>query len=757
MLLVLAASRLKTVFVIVLILLVQFASAGVPEKSNSKHKFIADLINTGTTMWPAWLQACDSLNRILSGPLTGENVSYRWQPAYAGWLQQAREEAVADFVRGYFFIDANPIYPTRDPNIRVYQAYESITFTDGFVTAVGDEFIAEIVPLGSQVPAPSNNTGSANSDMNWVLAKSFDENGNVTGESKQFFDNSGRLLQSQTKTKYRKDPTTAYTHVFASQPVRDALGRDAMATMSAPIDNSEFIYKPDFVRNGSGGAYDYKNFDRYKLNNNETDKTNNPDAVGGQNVPGTLGWYYGSNNTWEPYTPTTQHPYSRLTYYRDGTGNTKKSAGVGEEFKMGSGHELSSYITPVISELDHYLQVRNKYFSVAEMGATPVTLQHEAIQSVSMDANGRMGITILDKGGKILLAARPGTDMQITNSVTLSAVEDNLKNSKLYFRIFNDNSAVSITGDYTLSDMNTELPVSLINGSQLNKGYYKAQANSGTVTVNYANGYTDVSYYFYNQLGQLKASIASEGVKKLINGATYSAIGNVPFVSLNEYDDQGRLVKSTTTDGGTRENVYRTDGKVRFSQNAEQKLAGSFSYTNYDQYGRPFESGEYKPGTGGIPFNSDLTAASPMRNILEDISVTGGLINGTRKDVSMTLYDVVDNSHNLGSPYLQDKEYLGGTVTMTQKYSSIVNNTPNSADLVSSNWYNYNEDGKMVWSVQYIKGLGYKTTDYTYDVQGRLVKKDYQKGPTNTDRFIHYYDYDKVTQKLVRYLPASMI
>jgi RHS repeat-associated protein len=844
MLLVPAASRIRTVMLVLMIMLVQFVSAGVPGNDNKNprvYKFITDCNNAYIAVWPAWLQGCDSLNHILLGPLTAGNVSCRWQPAYAEWLQQAGNGSVADFMRGYFFIDANPVYNSYVPGTTLYQAYESITFDVGFQTAVGDEFIAEIVGV-----TPPTSGGSANTNMNWVLAKTFDENGNVTNENKQFFDNSGRSMQTQSRVNYRQNyNNTTVTNVFASQPLRDALGREVVNTMSAPINNSEFGYKPDFVLNKSGDPYTYKDFDRFNpagTQNDLTDKTNSPDPVGGQAIPGTLGWYYGSNNTLEPYTATSEFPYSRKSIYRDGTGSAKKIAAAGEVFIMGSNRESSTYTTPVSNELTNYLQVRNRFFPSSKIGELPANLANNALQLVAKDANGKETVVINDNDGNTLMTARPGSDLQVANSVILTAAdaypyklfashlpgvgvtinsisgandinvyntyngpatlvysgpatswpmpagyggdisvestgpfsiiyqvgdrEGNLgdainlssqynpSNAILYFRIFNDNSAVSISGDYTLYDMNmnTEAATNLVNGNQLNKGYYKVKANSGAVTVNYANGYTDITYNFYNQLGKNVASIAPEGVKKLLGTgyANYTTLDEVPFVSTSEYDTQGRLVKSTTTDGGTNEIVYRADGHIRFAQNADQKTNGRYSYTNYDKFGRAIESGEYKPETGGISFNNDLTAASnPMRDILEDISATGGLTNGTKKDVIMTLYDVTDNTHGQGTNYEQAPQYLGGKVSMIRKYSSIVNNTPNSANLISCTWFNYDENESILWKVFYIQGLGYKTLNFTYDINGRIVKKDFQKGdPTGTERFIHYYEYDPVTQNL---------
>jgi RHS repeat-associated protein len=82
------------------------------------------------------------------------------------------------------------------------------------------------------------------------------------------------------------------------------------------------------------------------------------------------------------------------------------------------------------------------------------------------------------------------------------------------------------------------------------------------------------------------------------------------------------------------------------------------------------------------------------------------------------------------------------------KYSSLSGNPPYSTtNLVSATWFNYDEEGKLVWQIQFTSGLGYKTTDFIYDVQGRLIKKIYQKNVA-AEYFAHYYEYDPSTQEL---------
>ena len=244
-------------------------------------------------------------------------------------------------------------YDVRDPSITDYQATSSITFGTGFQTADGDAFIAEIVPGTFGVPQATNLSGTADANINWTQATTFDENGTIISDAKDFFDDNGRKIQTQDKSFYRASASTIYTHVLASASIRDGFGRDAASTLLAPIDYADFSYRSNFlVHNSSGTIYNHQNFDL----STSGDKTNNPDPLWDVSVStpvqGTLAWYYSKYNSWEPYTAETAYPYSRQTFYQDGTGNNKKSASAGDQLRAGLGREQSSYITPVANELD---------------------------------------------------------------------------------------------------------------------------------------------------------------------------------------------------------------------------------------------------------------------------------------------------------------------------------------------------------------------------------------------------------------------
>lgn len=649
-----------------------------------------------------------------------------------------------------------------------------------------------------QVPvAPAN--GNADIDKNWSYSKVYDVNGNVVGEKKIFFGTKGELLQTQAKN-------YSYGHVLASQPINDAQGRPVVQTQSAPINSNDFAFKSNFV-----SGYNYSNFDDAK--------TNNPDPVTDGGV-GTLGWYYGQNNTWEKYQDATPYPYNRTDFYKDGTEMVKRSAGIGATFKMGSGHESCSYITPANKELQYYTQVRDNYFTAAELGQMPLLADIKAIQSISKDANGKIGIAIQDKSGKTLMTARPGNDITASTQTSIAAMNyqivlhsDNfdygfhslvmhangadgvviLDNIQVYsgplsgysfpvnggyldvkikankgftidykrgsfllgpIRIFKGVQAtslgtdqesyyfslinaagtiVSVTpdattgGTYELYDMLTEQLVPGFTGSAvLPQGNYKLVALRGKVNLTYTNGYTDVSYNFYNQLGQLLVSLAPEGVKRLLqNGfSAYPTKADLPFASFYNYNLKRLVINSKNADMKQTHYIYRKDGKLRFSQNANQLQEGAFTYANYDKWGRSIERGEFNPTVGDITFNS-----AAMNAILEDVSPSGGLpidYVTKRKDWVKTLYDLPDNSHGLAG-YIQNDIFLRNTVSVTEKGNS-------------KTWYNYNEFDQITWIITWTSGLGYKTIDYSYDHLERLVKMVYQKA--QVDAFVHHYEYD---------------
>jgi RHS repeat-associated protein len=680
---------------------------------------------------------------------------------------------------------------------------------------------AESITLlpGAQLQAGANitlriGTGNPadNTDMNWVLSRSYDEEGRVIGESKAFFDDNGKSLQTQAKN-------VVTGQVLATQTIYDGQGRAAINTLPAPIDYTGFRYKPDFVTTADGKNYNYLNFEDAKINT--------PDPLG-NNVFGTLGWYYSKNNNLEPYIGTTQYPFGQTDFYNDGSGAIKRAAGPGDELRMGKGREAWAFNSPVLAELSHYKSIRDKFFPVGTAGQSDA-LTGRALQTVTSDADGTENVSITDLSGNVLMQARAATAttpvgevLTVSNSfklikqapfeyyfkgdeagdyaVNLTVKGGNIKiyestdggvsyteiyngpasqySSKPgYIDLYKIDSEQSFTVSYsvvpsmgptmvmcddcpsqlaapgksqlfyfkllqagpvTLSTTNWQIldmqangaALDFTSGNTLPTGYYKVvptdNAPLGEATLTYSNKFTGISYNFYNQLGQVIASLAPKGVQQLLPTASinnYGAAANVPFINLYEYDLQGRLTAVTEPDAGRTEYVYRKDGQIRFSRQAEQAKVtngGTFSYTNYDRWGRAVESGEY---VGTTPFTTAQTDATLQESIAND----GGL-SGTKRHWVRTYYDTPNSTHGL-SGYQQDEAYLKGAVSRTENENT-------------KTWYSYDSQGRLTWTIQELPNIGKKTVDYTYDMLGNVLTVTYQKN-TPTERFTHYYTYDQ--------------
>lgn len=490
----------------------------------------------------------------------------------------------------------------------------SITLKPGVHFKPGSHVLLQINAALSIPPAPNN--PQADLDMNWTLGRSYRADGTVIGEQKSFFDHNGRPLQQQYKD-------LSNGHVLAAQTLYDAAGRPSLSTLSAPINNADFAYKADFVQDPAGNPYTYHNFDRYRNGTGYVDKAHSPDAVGGKGTPGTLGWYYSNNNSWEPHVDITDYPYVRQSYSHDGTGMPVKSAGPGDEYRMGKGHEVESYNLSGAAFI-HYWQTRNKFFSESELGAVRdyYHIKNFITTQAQKNQNGEYAVQVtLD--GQMLLTGR--VDPTLSGGGSVEYDSESPLDYPPYFLITH-RQWVEVSGSGILWNLTTGEQISITGGDrELEPGYYRI--GPGIREIEYSQGIVDLSYFIYNQLGQLVASIPPEGVKKLLNGGinNYNNKEDIPFITLYRYDGQGRLVWVKEPDAaGPTEFVYRRDGAIRFSQNAKQRPEGRYSFTNYDYLGRAVESGEFKPGTGGVAFNADISSSTPMRNILENTTAQGG-------------------------------------------------------------------------------------------------------------------------------------
>ena len=146
-------------------------------------------------------------------------------------------------------------------------------------------------------------------NLNWISSISYDLSGQTKSKMINYYNTLGNSTQSHTW-----DIMT--DTIWVSEVKYDYQGRAAFQTLSAPK-GTNFGYVSGFVRNSLNGTYTTGHFDV------------NPDAPSyvSSTTPNTLGYYYSSNNTTEPYQDVTQYPFSRTVFSELNPGAVKKSSG----------------------------------------------------------------------------------------------------------------------------------------------------------------------------------------------------------------------------------------------------------------------------------------------------------------------------------------------------------------------------------------------------------------------------------------------
>jgi RHS repeat-associated protein len=484
-----------------------------------------------------------------------------------------------------------------------------------------------------------------NECVNWLGATIYSINADGSpkeiSSSKTYLDGAGSPIQTQVKSFVNNE-------VFATQIVRDAEGKDVLTTLAAPVQSHSFAYKDKFITNASGQKYSAVDFDI------ETETLNNPVPVG-KNVLGTLGWYYSSNNTLEPQTPTTDYPYTRVWAEASPDPREARVAWPGNDYRMGANHEgKGERFAFSAEELSHYYAIRSHFI------ATPILVK-SGYKYVTTHPNNKKSVSFLDVNGLTLATA-----------IVISP---------------NDNSS----------------PQSFV--------------------------YDYWSYTFYNDIGQVIATVSPEGVK--IGDNSYPN-----FVTKYTYDHVGRVIGKNTPDEGTTEFTYSVDGKIRFSQDEVQRNANPkrFSYSNYDFLGRLIETGEYTSILNGYAFQTHNNVY-PLSNSILNIVENSGFTDITKKqdpNNQISEYNFIEYDLSLtdfpSDQYHTSQKNLLGEISCTENINT-------------KTWYSYDDLGNLSWSKQFIKDLGvYKTVDYIYNYDGSLIDMIFQKG--QPDCFYHHYIYN---------------
>ncbi len=544
-------------------------------------------------------------------------------------------------------------------------------------------------------------------DKNSVETETKDIAGTVKSHSISYFNDLGKMIQNQTV-----DLKTNRT--WASQTLYDSFGRPALNTLSAPINNYNggFNFSNDFMVDDQNGHYNTADFET---------TPENPKAVG--TVVNTIGWYYSNKNTDTFFAGNsnqdiTSYPFSRSIYSKLNPGSVLKT--IGGNKQAGEWKQGYSFTMPASHEL-------------SQLGAfndgTYIAPTRKILKTITRDVHNNEQVLFTDTDGKTLATARVGGTNNYDNTLTISTqgyVDIHVPQGITGFTISNN-----LGYNLEVYDLITE-QLTTISTPTLPSGFYRVAITnldnynpaSNPVTITYKDNYYDYSLNYYDYTGRLVSS------KQPLNH----------IETKYSYDTFGQLVYTESPDEGESRFKYRKDGQIRFSQNSKQKSAvpQEFSYTNYDDLGRPIESGVFTHTVALTFANSDIIVDNiddPTTSFDED-----GLLNSSCSEKQFTTYDYLASTdiafltNNLHSSYA-NPSFLAGNVAKT-------------ANENATTYYSYDVYGRVKWVVQNNMGLGIKTIDYEYDPITSAVTKVYFQRYTNGERFIHRYTYNTIDQNL---------
>ncbi|BDD12887.1 hypothetical protein FUAX_53190 (plasmid) [Fulvitalea axinellae] len=290
--------------------------------------------------------------------------------------------------------------------------------------------------------------------------------------------------------------------------------------------------------------------------------------------------------------------------------------------------------------------------------------------------------------------------------------------------------------------------------------------------------YTDQEYhrtlYYYDQAGNLTRTVPPEGFSTVNSGTggqkdvpdhgAEVSDGNPRAGRLTtdyKYNSLNQLVWQRTPDAGETFFRYDSQGRMRISQNAQQRNDSKFSYTKYDALGRVIESGEanYASYTNGSFELTQSNYGQFRKNFLDKPDFPASENGMELWYVTKTHYNdpadsgdgTVIGDHNAQpvpegqdapSPFKQQQ--LRNRVSWVEhfngKLSGIADDDKEA--IRAATFYSYDIHGNVKSLLKKIPGMDdAKRLDYEYDlISGNVNRVYYQFG--RPDAFTHRYEYD---------------
>lgn len=270
---------------------------------------------------------------------------------------------------------------------------------------------------------------------------------------------------------------------------------------------------------------------------------------------------------------------------------------------------------------------------------------------------------------------------------------------------------------------------------------------SETLTETSAETSYQKTLFYYDQAGNLISTIAPKGFDEAYTssnpiGNLNSLIADIPnhtFVTKYAYNSYNQLIQTSNPDQeGVTKFWYDRYGRIVASQNPVQADIDQYSFTFYDELGRPLIVGQTQTT---VPLTDLITKADDLGTAFETWAN-----NGTQTELTVTIYDAPL------SPYYETLFSNGEQENLRLRVASVfyflVEGPFDSYE--SANHYSYDEHGNVKEFIQDVPMLDpvdqqFKNTLYKYELlSGNVLEVMYQKD--SPDYMVHTYEYDNLNR-----------
>lgn len=329
--------------------------------------------------------------------------------------------------------------------------------------------------------------------INWQYSVVYAEEGK-SKNAITYFDGSLRNRQAQTKLNTSKE-------AVVTEVIYDELGRPAVQVMPAPTSQAKIDFNPTFTKNTNSTPYTFRD-----MAPSDVEGSCAPVAGAMSNSGGAAKYYSSANDSVDfghhKYIPSANsYPFSQTVYTNDKTGRITKQGGVGDNFQIGSGKEITYlYETPTIEDL-------------IELFGSEVGIREHYKKQTVVDANGQASITYMDMQGNTIattLAGQAPGSMESLDAGSASVVKTT------YIDENTEQTIVSTQKIFTATKATTELDVFSISYA-LNTEQYSFACDTDPTMSETFNCVVDVIFRITDDCGEDYFYSATDGFIQTID------------------------------------------------------------------------------------------------------------------------------------------------------------------------------------------------------------------------------------------------